>query len=75
MDADFWNTRYARDDFVYGTEPNDFVAEVAARIPPGSAATFLGRAARAAELLASNVSPELILDSLVLAWPGRARAA
>lgn len=35
MDADFWNTRYARDDFVYGTEPNDFVAEVSARIPPG----------------------------------------
>ena len=35
MDAEFWNNRYARNDFVYGTEPNDFVAEVAARIPPG----------------------------------------
>jgi SAM-dependent methyltransferase len=35
MDAEFWNHRYTRDDFVYGTEPNDFVAEVAARIPPG----------------------------------------
>jgi hypothetical protein len=36
---------------------------------------FLERAARAAELLASNVSPELVLDSLVLAWPvGRAAA-
>jgi SAM-dependent methyltransferase len=35
MDAEFWNNRYARDDFVYGTEPNDFVASVAARIPPG----------------------------------------
>jgi SAM-dependent methyltransferase len=35
MDVDFWNNRYARGDFVYGTEPNDFVAEVAARIPPG----------------------------------------
>lgn len=35
MDAEFWNNRYACDDFVYGTEPNDFVAEVAARIPPG----------------------------------------
>ena len=53
----------------------DELGAVAARIPPGSAATFLGRAARSAELLASNVSPELILDSLVLAWPGRARAA
>lgn len=35
MDAEFWNNRYACDDFVYGTEPNDFVAAVAARIPPG----------------------------------------
>jgi SAM-dependent methyltransferase len=35
MDAEFWNQRYARDDFVYGTEPNDFVASVATRIPPG----------------------------------------
>ena len=44
-------------------------------IAPGAAVTFLGRAARSAELLASNVSPELILDSLVLAWPsGRAAA-
>jgi hypothetical protein len=36
---------------------------------------FLERVARAAELLDSNVSPELILDSLVLAWPRRAAAA
>lgn len=50
------------------------LSAVSTRIPPGSAATFLTRAARAAELLASNVSPELILDSLVLAWPGQARA-
>lgn len=35
MDAGIWNARYARDGFVYGIEPNDFVASVAARIPPG----------------------------------------
>lgn len=35
MDADFWNQRYAGEGYVYGTAPNDFVAEVAARIPPG----------------------------------------
>lgn len=35
MDADLWNARYARDGFVYGTEPNDLVASVAAQIPPG----------------------------------------
>ncbi len=44
-------------------------------IAPGAAVTFLGRAARSAELLASNVSPELILDSLVLAWPSGRTAA
>jgi DNA polymerase-3 subunit delta' len=32
---------------------------------------FLERAAGAAELLASNVSPELLLDALALAWPRR----
>ena len=40
-------------------------------IPPGAAAAFLARSAQAAELLASNVSPELLLDVLVLAWPRR----
>ena len=48
---------------------------VAGAIGPGAAVAFLGRTARAAELLASNVSPELVLDALVLAWPaGRAAA-
>ncbi|HUL55321.1 MAG TPA: class I SAM-dependent methyltransferase [Opitutaceae bacterium] len=35
MDADLWNQRYAREDYVYGTAPNEFVAESAPRIPPG----------------------------------------
>jgi DNA polymerase-3 subunit delta' len=48
---------------------------ISVAIAPGSAATFLARTARAAELLAGNVSPELVLDSLVLAWPRRAAAA
>lgn len=30
-----WNQRYATKDYFYGTEPNDFVADSAARIPPG----------------------------------------
>ena len=48
---------------------------VAAAIRPWAAVAFLERTTRAAELLASNVSPELILDALVLAWPaGRAAA-
>lgn len=35
MDAEVWNRRYAAEDFVYGTKPNDFVAAVAERISPG----------------------------------------
>ena len=45
------------------------LAVTASTLAPGSAGRFLERAARSAELLASNVSPELILDSLALAWP------
>ena len=29
-----WNERYSSPDYAYGTEPNDFLAAVAARIPP-----------------------------------------
>ena len=47
---------------------------IAGAVPAGSMTIFLARAARAAELLATNVSPELLLDSLVLAWPSRAVA-
>jgi DNA polymerase-3 subunit delta' len=51
------------------------LAGIASALPPGSAARFLERADRSAELLASNVSPELLLDALALAWPRRASAA
>jgi SAM-dependent methyltransferase len=30
-----WNARYSTPGYAYGTEPNDFLAAVAARIPPG----------------------------------------
>jgi len=30
-----WDARYAEPGYAYGTEPNDFLVEVAARIPPG----------------------------------------
>jgi DNA polymerase III delta' subunit len=51
------------------------LAAVASTLAPGSAGRFLERVGRSAELLASNVSPELILDSLALAWPRPATAA
>ena len=34
-DKDFWEHRYAEPTYAYGTAPNDFLVEVADRIPPG----------------------------------------
>jgi DNA polymerase III delta' subunit len=48
---------------------------VAATVDADAVAGFLHRAARGAELLVSNVSPALLLDSLALAWPRRRAAA
>lgn len=33
--AEHWDARYAEEGFAYGTTPNDFVVEVAGRIPKG----------------------------------------
>lgn len=35
MDQQLWNDRYAQTGFVYGVEPNEFLAAVADKIPPG----------------------------------------
>jgi SAM-dependent methyltransferase len=35
MDATFWNDRYSTKGYVYGTAPNEFIAEIADRIPAG----------------------------------------
>lgn len=50
------------------------LSDAAAVVDPAALRGFLDRTARDAELLASNVSPELLLDSLALAWP-RGQAA
>jgi DNA polymerase-3 subunit delta' len=60
---------------VHDTVLLDELATVAAAIDPDAAIAFLERSARSAEWLAINVSPELILDALVLAWPRRAAGA
>ena len=44
-------------------------------IEPGAAAAALERLEHGATLLASNVSPELVLDSLALGWPRHRDAA
>ena len=53
----------------------DETTAIAATIDPGAVVAFLDRVADSAELLESNVSPELVLDSIVLAWPRRTKAA
>jgi hypothetical protein len=60
---------------VHDTVVLDELTAIANALEPGEAAAFLERSARAVDLLAANVSPELILDALVLAWPRRATAA
>jgi DNA polymerase-3 subunit delta' len=47
----------------------------AAAIPSPELRSFIARLARAAELLEANVSPELAVDALLLAWPRPAAAA
>lgn len=60
---------------VHDTVMLEELSAISTSIAPGAAERFLERSARAAELLPANVSPELILDSLVLAWPHRTAAA
>ena len=48
---------------------------LAARLDQAAIAAFLDRLGEAALLIAGNVSPELVLDDLALAWPGAARSA
>ena len=47
----------------------DDLLAVAAALPAGEMRAFLGRLAKAGELLEANVGAELALDSLILAWP------
>jgi hypothetical protein len=50
--------------------------EAAARdLPPGAPAAMLARLVRADEMIAGNVSPELVLDVLLVRWPRRRRVA
>jgi len=47
----------------------------AASLPQGAPAQALARLSRASELVDSNVSPELLLDVLLLRWPRRRHVA
>jgi DNA polymerase III delta' subunit len=51
------------------------IEAAARRLPPGAASEALSRLIRAGELLEVNVTPELLLDVLLLRWPGQRLAA
>ena len=53
----------------------DETRDLAADLAPDDVEAFLDRLGRASVLLATNVSPELVLDDLALAWPRRRRPA
>ena len=70
MSSDFWDARYATDDYIFGTAPNVFLASQAALIQPGMRALAIadgeGRngvwlAEQGAQVHAIDVSP-LALD-------------
>jgi DNA polymerase III delta' subunit len=60
---------------IHDTVLIDELGATASGVDAADVVRFLGRIGRSAEALAANVSPELILDALVLAWPGRRAAA
>lgn len=63
MERDFWNDRYATDDLVYGEAPNDFLTEVADRLPTSGHAIDLGSGeGRNAVFLASRGLDVLAID-------------
>jgi SAM-dependent methyltransferase len=63
MDASFWNERYAADnDFVFGTEPNEFLASVASQIPPGPVLCLAEGEGRNAVHLATFGHPVTAVD-------------
>lgn len=48
-----WDERYSQSGYVYGTEPNEFLADAAARIPPGTVLSLGEGEGRNAAYLAS----------------------
>ncbi|WP_407275767.1 class I SAM-dependent methyltransferase [Halothiobacillus sp. DCM-1] len=40
--SDFWNQKYAREDYFYGEQPNDFLRSQAFRLPPAARILVIG---------------------------------
>jgi cyclopropane fatty-acyl-phospholipid synthase-like methyltransferase len=76
VSLDFWNARYATEDYIFGTAPNVFLASQAAWIRPGMRALAIadgeGRngvwlAEQGAQVHAIDVSPPALEKALKLA--------
>lgn len=58
-----WDERFAAPDYVYGTDPNDFLASVADRIPPGPVLCLAEGEGRNAVFLAQRGHDVTAVDS------------
>ncbi|WP_019612182.1 cyclopropane-fatty-acyl-phospholipid synthase family protein [Thioalkalivibrio sp. AKL7] len=58
-----WDERYAEDDYVYGTEPNDFLRAAVANVPRGRALCLAEGEGRNAVFLAQQGFDVLAVDS------------
>ncbi|WP_019558539.1 bifunctional 2-polyprenyl-6-hydroxyphenol methylase/3-demethylubiquinol 3-O-methyltransferase UbiG [Thioalkalivibrio sp. ALE12] len=58
-----WDERYAADEYVYGTEPNDFLRTAVANVPPGKALCLGEGEGRNAVFLAQQGFEVLAVDS------------
>jgi len=57
-----WDERYRQPDYVYGTDPNDFLVEVAALIPPGPVLELGAGEGRNGVWLAGRGHPVTLVD-------------
>ncbi|MCC6790170.1 MAG: class I SAM-dependent methyltransferase [Thermomicrobiales bacterium] len=57
-----WNQRYDREEYVFGTEPNDFLVEVSGRIPPGPVLSLADGEGRNSVYLAGLGHPVTAVD-------------
>lgn len=62
MSATFWNERYSALDYVYGTEPNDFIRAEGHRIPPGPVLCLAEGEGRNAVFVAALGHPTTAVD-------------
>lgn len=76
MSSTFWNQRYAADDLVYGEKPNDFLAQMADRLPRAGRALDIGAGeGRNALFLASRGLDVLAVDQSEVGMQKAARLA